>query len=411
VVTLAPGLGRATPRALERRGRLDARGRQLVCQRDPRGVLGASLSRVASAARSGHADAPGVSQRACRRAHDPRGAPGHREERDRPPAWLGLPRRVVLRAPHDPLLGARRAVWPLSLKALERDEYTRLTAGYLPAAAIAFLDEIFKANSAILNALLGILNERVFDNGTERVRLPLISVIGASNEIPTAEELLALYDRFLVRYRLEPVSAQGFGDLLALEGRVTAERVQARLSLKVLEKIRVEAAKVRLSVGVRRALHALREWLQGQGVYVSDRRWLKIVGLLRVAAYTEGRTLVLWPDCWLLVHCVWSRPEQHDAIRAWFDTSAVELVRKEPEHMERLVDSLEQFATAPAARVHRKDAAGRATLLCGGRLGCAARDRPAHRHDGCGRSTLPAPRRRAPRRSRARPHRGADLCA
>lgn len=247
---------------------------------------------------------------------------------------------------------------PLSLKALERDEYTRLTAGYLPTATVAFLDEVFKANSAILNALLGVLNERVFDNGTERVRLPLITLIGASNEIPIAEELLALYDRFLIRYRLEPVSAAGFSELLGLEGRVTADRVQARISVKVLDKLRTEAVKVRLSGGVRHVLHTLREWLAGQGIYVSDRRWLKIVHLLRVAAYTEGRTLVLWPDCWLLQHCLWSHPQQQALIRDWFDTSAIEIVRKEPERIARVVASIEQGGAA-VSRVHRKDAAGR----------------------------------------------------
>jgi MoxR-like ATPase len=249
---------------------------------------------------------------------------------------------------------------PLSLKALERDEYTRLTAGYLPTAAIAFLDEVFKANSAILNALLGILNERVFDNGVERTHLPLISLVGASNEIPTSEELLALYDRFLIRCQLEPVSARGFGELLGLEGQVTADRVQARVSLKVLEKIRLESARVRISVSVRHALQTLREWLQSKSIYVSDRRWMKIVRLLRVAAYTEGRTTVLWPDCWLLQHCLWSRPEQHPLIRDWFDANMLELVRREPDRLGRLVTSIEEFATAPAARIQRKDAAGRA---------------------------------------------------
>ncbi len=75
----------------------------------------------------------------------------------------------------------------------------RQTEGYLPTSEIAFVDEIFKANSAILNALLTLLNERMFDNGNQRLEAPLLCLIGASNELPESEELDALYDRFLVR--------------------------------------------------------------------------------------------------------------------------------------------------------------------------------------------------------------------
>ena len=88
---------------------------------------------------------------------------------------------------------------PLSLKALEDDRYERLIDGYLPTAGIAFLDEVFKANSAILNALLTLLNEREFDNGRARLSTPLVSVVGASNEPPADDSLLAFHDRFLLR--------------------------------------------------------------------------------------------------------------------------------------------------------------------------------------------------------------------
>ncbi len=77
-----------------------------------------------------------------------------------------------------------------------------LTCGwcsYLPTADVAFIDEIFKANSSVLNALLTLLNERAFDNGAGRVRVPLLCLVGASNELPESEELDALYDRFLLR--------------------------------------------------------------------------------------------------------------------------------------------------------------------------------------------------------------------
>jgi hypothetical protein len=108
---------------------------------------------------------------------------------------------------------------PLSLMQLENDKYVRVTKGYLPDAQIAFLDEIFKANSAILNSLLTILNERKFDNGENRVDIPLMTVVGASNELPDNEELEALYDRFLFRKSVNPVSDGAVLQLLSLSRR------------------------------------------------------------------------------------------------------------------------------------------------------------------------------------------------
>jgi len=102
---------------------------------------------------------------------------------------------------------------PLSLKALEADRYERQTAGFLPTAGIAFLDEVFKANSAILNALLTLLNEREFDNGTARLRTPLVAVVAASNEVPVDDALQAFFDRFLLRVPVTTVSDGGFDEL------------------------------------------------------------------------------------------------------------------------------------------------------------------------------------------------------
>src|SRR6202041_1093423 len=70
----------------------------------------------------------------------------------------------------------------VSLSGLEHDDYRRVTSHKLPEAHIAFLDEIFKSNSSILNALLTIINERLFHIGRERVAAPLITMFGASNE-------------------------------------------------------------------------------------------------------------------------------------------------------------------------------------------------------------------------------------
>ena len=93
---------------------------------------------------------------------------------------------------------------PVSLSELEKGVYKRNTDHKMPAAHLSFLDEIFKANSAILNALPTLINERLFYNNGIPHETPLISVIGASNEYPEeGEGLEALFDRFLLRFEVE----------------------------------------------------------------------------------------------------------------------------------------------------------------------------------------------------------------
>ena len=98
----------------------------------------------------------------------------------------------------------------------ENDEYRRAYRGYAPDAQLLFVDEIFKSNSAILNTLLTILNERLFDEGAKRIDVPLLSAVAASNEGPESEELAALYDRFLLRKLVVPVSDDGILTILLL---------------------------------------------------------------------------------------------------------------------------------------------------------------------------------------------------
>ena len=208
---------------------------------------------------------------------------------------------------------------PLSIKKLEEDRYERLTEGYLPAASVAFLDEIFKANSAILNALLTLLNEREFDNGIRRVKVPLVTVVGASNELPEGEELNALFDRFMFRYHVAPVSSSSFPALLTLpQGEPTLDS-EFRFSAEELRKIQREAEEVLLPDNVRRILEELRAWCKSENIAVSDRRWRKIVAMLKMSAFSNGRKEVSIWDAWLVQHCVWEEPKQREKIYGWYE--------------------------------------------------------------------------------------------
>lgn len=92
---------------------------------------------------------------------------------------------------------------PLNINKLVGDggdiSYSRLTKGKLPEAKVAFLDEVFKANSAILNTLLTVVNEKKYHNDGKWGKVPLKFLIAASNEMPEDEDLKAFLDRIVIR--------------------------------------------------------------------------------------------------------------------------------------------------------------------------------------------------------------------
>jgi MoxR-like ATPase len=232
---------------------------------------------------------------------------------------------------------------PLSISALEQDRYERHTAGYLPQASIAFIDEVFKANSAILNALLTLLNERTFDNGAGREPCPLISVIGATNEVPAGEVAEAFFDRFLVRVPVAPVSADGFRTLLSLD-RPCSPSASASLDRNAREAIARAARDVVVPDPVADLLSELRTHVDGGAIYVSDRRWTKIVWLLKIAAATERRTSVCAWDLWLLPYCTAHAPEGQAAVQAWLDARLGVRESLAPPRLARVVDAFEAQA-------------------------------------------------------------------
>ena len=103
---------------------------------------------------------------------------------------------------------------PFDIRKLREGELITNTEGMLPEASLIFLDELLNANSAILNSLLMVLNERVFRRGRETLALPTLMVVGASNGLPQDEALGALFDRFLLRVRCDNVPQERIGEVL-----------------------------------------------------------------------------------------------------------------------------------------------------------------------------------------------------
>jgi MoxR-like ATPase len=208
---------------------------------------------------------------------------------------------------------------PVSVSGLKRDEYRRITAGKLVEAELVFLDEIFKASSAILNALLNIANERVFHNGDQEMKVPLISLFGASNEMPQGNELEALWDRFLLRFPVGYVTDTGFAKFIrAAVAKQTGHNSNGSQPLTLLQSelaaLQQAAAQVSIPNAAIDLIEQLRRDLVGKGIIISDRRWGQALGVLQAHALAEGRDAVTEDDLVFLKHVLWQSPEQQTEI-------------------------------------------------------------------------------------------------
>src|SRR5262249_6182724 len=103
---------------------------------------------------------------------------------------------------------------PVDIAAFREGTYRRRTESMLPEAEIVFLDEVFKSNSAILNSLLTVLNERRFTSGAQAIELPLHSTLGATNNVPNDDALAAIFDRFLLRVQSDNLDSYHFHGLV-----------------------------------------------------------------------------------------------------------------------------------------------------------------------------------------------------
>jgi len=201
----------------------------------------------------------------------------------------------------------------VSLKALEHDEYRRVTTAKLPEAHIAFLDEVFKASSSILNALLTVMNERRFHNGREVVDVPLVTLFGATNELPEDDELQALYDRFLLRYVVAYIG-EDFRFLKMLQASPPESRTT--LNLAGWKRAQTEVRAVAVPDAIYRVLADLRRELGRRQLVSSDRRYRQAIDVLRACAYLHERDHVTEDDLFFLEHVLWRDPSELAEVRA-----------------------------------------------------------------------------------------------
>lgn len=209
---------------------------------------------------------------------------------------------------------------PFDIRRLKEGELITNTEGMMPEASMVFLDEIFNANSAILNSLLMALNEKIFRRGKETKKLPALMFVGASNVLPEDEALNALLDRFLIRVRCDYVDTDLLDQVLLagwkLENKTPAEKPDITPA-EIIE-LQQEARQVDLSP-IRSAYVALVHNLRNTGIKVSDRRAVKIQNLLAASAVICGRKEAVLSDLWVLKY-IWDTEEQIEILAGIIDT-------------------------------------------------------------------------------------------
>jgi len=225
---------------------------------------------------------------------------------------------------------------PLDLMALKDpsgSRYVFRTKGYLPESRFAFLDEIWKANSAILNALLMATNERLFRNDSQVNLIPLWSVFMASNELPEGEELNAIYDRVTFRLYVNPiVEAANFEKMLKMvsKGHSTPEKI---LTFPEIEQAHNEAMQVNLGQEIFDALQEVRADLASADIYPTDRRFANSLSVIKAAAWLDGETVADIEHIRPLMHVLWDDPKDFPEVEKKmltlanpFDQEALELL-------------------------------------------------------------------------------------
>jgi len=198
-----------------------------------------------------------------------------------------------------------------SLHALEQDRLERLTAGMLPTAHVAFLDEFFRAKSSARNPMLAILNERLYHEAGGAQPVPLECAIGAANSLPDTEDYAADWDRFCFRHVVDYLAnPQAFLQLLTLP----PDPLPAPpLTLDALHAAQAAVQQVDPGAGPATLL-ACRDALRREGLVVSDRRWIWALRAAQAEAWLQGRAAVTAADCSVLQWIAWTDPTHRDTV-------------------------------------------------------------------------------------------------
>lgn len=198
---------------------------------------------------------------------------------------------------------------PIDLVRLREGTVATVTTRMLPEGEFVFLDELFNANSAILNNLLTVLNERLYRRGAEVHQLPLLSLFAASNHLPEDDALRALFDRFLLRCHVDNLRREEMPRLLAAGWNLEQSGpIDSSVSANDLRQLARRIYQIELA-GITDRYADVVSKVRDLGVAFSDRRAVKVLKLVAASAVLCGRSSARVSDFWVFRY-VWDREEQ-----------------------------------------------------------------------------------------------------
>lgn len=203
---------------------------------------------------------------------------------------------------------------PFDIRRLREGDLVTNTEGMLPEADFVFLDELLNANSAVLNSLLMVLNERVFRRGRENRKLDTLMVVGASNHLPEDDALAALFDRFLLRVNCENVPGEMMSEVLTagwrLDNRDHTDPAAVTVDeIRSLQRLVRDVDLTPISAPYIELIHRLRH----AGISVSDRRAIKLQRVIAASAVMCGRLQAHLSDLWVLRY-IWDSEERQSVL-------------------------------------------------------------------------------------------------
>lgn len=202
----------------------------------------------------------------------------------------------------------------MSIAAFREDRDERRTAGMLPEAHVAFLDEFWNANSATLRALHSILNERTLRVGDHIINVPLSTLVAASNQLPDAEhdQGAAAYDR--LHLRVESAGVVDPDDLRRLFCLEIEDDPAPLLSLDQMLEAQAEAAALPVTDDAVAAVIEITVRLRSHGISYSPRRFRHTKLVARGAAWLAGADEVRPEHLEVLRHMLWDTPAQRGIV-------------------------------------------------------------------------------------------------